>query len=594
MARLLRFILPLGLIALLAVPAAAHSQANVKVSGLTHLYNNDRGVTTQSDMAFWGNLAITGDYAGFRIFDITNPAAPVLRGTATCTAAPTVASPAGQGDVSIWRNLVFRSVDTAQTSPACATRTAVAATATGFEGIDIFDITNPAAPREVAHVATDCGSHTHTLVPDLARGRVLLYISSYPAAFLSPTPTPWGNTCERMTATGAEGHDKISIVEVPLSNPAAARVIAEPRFNLAGPGFQGIAGFKGCHDITVFMPLDIAAGACLTEGVIIDISDPANPTVSQRLVNPAIDMCARATPNPPVEPLCLWHSATFTWDGKYIMFGDEDGGGVTPECSTEDPSTDGAFWLHRRSSPTNPIAHFKIPRVQLDRPPAGPNPPGAPLLDENCTAHIGNFVPINGRYAFPSSWYFGGTSFVDWTNPSSAAETAYFEVDESTAAGAAPFTDTWTSYWYNDYIHANDINRGYDVFRLNVPWRAQAWNLPRFNPQTQEHLIRCGGPTRVTRLQVGRRAVLRDTLTVLGGQRVVGAQVRLRGAGVNQVRRTNASGQTVFRFTPRRPGVLRIFAPDAPNMLGCEARFRVRAARRGGFAPGGTLTGRLG
>jgi hypothetical protein len=580
---LVRLALPLGLAAILIFPTAASAQ--LRSSGLTHLYNNDRGVTTQSDMAFWGNLAITGDYAGFRVFDITNPAAPVLLGTATCTASPpTVASPAGQGDVSVWRNLVFRSVDTAQTSPACATRTAVT-TGTGFEGIDIFDISTPAAPREVAHVATDCGSHTHTLVPDLANNRVLLYISSYPAAFLSATPTPWGNTCERITATGAEGHDKISIVEVPLSNPAAARVIAEPRMNLAGPGFQGIPGFKGCHDISVYLELEIAAGACLTEGVVIDISSPAAPTVSTRLVNPAIDFCARRAPDPAPpgapspNPLCLWHSATFTWDGKYMVFGDEAGGGTSPECSSEDPPNRGAFWLHRLSSPTFPIASFKIPRVQ-------------PFPTQNCTAHIMNFIPINDRYVLPSSWYFGGTSVIDWTDLASPSEMAYFEIEPGTAGMTT--TDTWTTYWYNDYVYANDINRGFDVFTLDVPWRTNAWQLPRFNPQTQERVIRCGGPTRVTRLQAGRPAVLRDRLTVLGGQPVVGAVVRLRGAGVSLARRTNASGQTVFRFTPRRAGTLRVFAPATENMLGCEARFRVRAAgRRGGLAPGGTLTGRL-
>ena len=35
----------------------------------------------------------------------------------------------------------------------------------------------------------------------------------------------------------------------------------------------------GCHDITVYQAIDLAAGACTGQGVIIDISDPVNPKV---------------------------------------------------------------------------------------------------------------------------------------------------------------------------------------------------------------------------------------------------------------------------------------------------------------------------
>jgi hypothetical protein len=593
---LARVALPLGLAAMLVFPTAASAQ--LKSSGMTHLFNAP-GATgvTNSDLAFWGTRAYVGNFSGFRIFDITNPAAPALVANVVCTAVP---GTAGQGDVSVWENrLVFRSVDTPQTAPDCTRRATSGAGATqtpGWEGVEVWDVSNPAAARMIAAVATDCGSHTHTLVPDLANNRLILYNSSYPSQAVSATPTPFGNTCERADLLGpGREHDKLSIIEVPLSAPQNARVIAKPQYNFTG-AFTGISGFTGCHDITVFLELDIAAGACLTEGVIFDISNPAAPTIQTRLVNPDIDFCARRAPDPAPpppappgqpspNPLCLWHSATFTWDGEFIVFGDEAGGGGSAECSSEDPPNRGAFWLHRVSSPTFPIASFKIPRVQPHR------APGGPLPNEICTAHIMNYIPINDRYVLPSSWYFGGTSVIEWTNLSSPREMAYYEIEPGTAG--MPHTNTWTTYWYNDYVYTNDINRGFDVFTLDVPWRTHAWQLARFNPQTMENVIRCGGPTRVTALRVGRPAVLRDRLTVLGGQPVVGATVRLRGAGVNMARTTNANGQTVFRFTPRRAGTLRIFAPDTENMLGCEARFRVRAARRGGLAPGGVLTGRM-
>ena len=591
MKRLSRFVL-LGALALLAFPLSAQAQT-VKSSGLTHLFNSPKTGITNSDLAFWGNRVVVGNYSGFRLFDITNPAAPTLLTDFVCTTRP---GTAGQGDVSIWQNLVFRSVDTPQTTPGCTRTNTAGAGATqtpGWEGVEIFDIANPAAPNQIAAVATDCGSHTHTLVPDLANNRVLIYVSSYPAAAVTSTPTQYGNVCERGDILPGREHDKISIIEVPLAAPQTARVIAEPTYDFAGPGFQGIPGFTGCHDITVHTALRIAAGACLTEGVIFDISNPAAPTIRQRLVNPAIDTCARAVPNPPVEPLCLWHSSTFTWDGKYMVFGDEDGGGGTPECSTEDPTTDGAFWLHRVAAPTNPISHFKIPRVQLDRPPFGPNPAGAPLLDEICTAHIMNFVPINGRYILPSSWYFGGTSVINWTNLAAPTEMAYYEIDQSTTAGAPAYTNTWTTYWYNDYIHANDINRGYDVFRLEQAWRSMAWNMRRFNPQTQEDIASC--TVRATgNLRAGRATHvaisvrLRNSVALIGGQPIAQGRVTVRGAGVSRAATTNASGMAHVRVRPTRRGTLRIAVQDDENLLGCRTQRAVAAAAA---AAGGRLTG---
>ena len=603
----LRLAILVGLAAVLAFPAGATAQT-VRISGLTLVSSNPTTSTNRmSDLAFWGNRAYVGTYSGFRIFDITNPAAPVRLVDFVCTAASGTAT---QGDVSVWQNrLLFRSLDTPQTTTGC-NRTATAGAGVtqtpGWEGVEIFDVSNPAAPTQIAAVATDCGSHTHTLVPDLRNNRLLIYASSYPAAAISSTPTQYGNTCERLTASGAQGHDKISIIEVPLNAPQTARVIAEPQFGFQG-NFQGVPGFKGCHDITVFIELRLAAGACLTEGVIFDISNPAAPRIKNRIVNPDIDFCARRAPDPSPtpgapspNPLCLWHSATFTWDGKFVVFGDEAGGGGSAECSSEDPPNRGAFWAHRVDNPTSPIASFKIPRVQ-------PHPL------QNCTAHIMNFVPINNRLVMPSSWYSGGTSVVDWGGFQTPREMAYFEVEPGALGAQDPAqTNTWTSYWYNDFIFTNDGGnpmptsptsttnggqRGFEVFTFDVPWRTQAWNFSRFNPQTQENLIRCGGHAEASALRAGRRGSIHSMLQVqgpqfAGPQPIAGAVVRLTGAGVNKTARTNAAGEVTMRFTPRRAGTIRSIVLDQPNMLGCSVSFRVRAAagRRG---TGPSLTGRV-
>jgi hypothetical protein len=588
----------LGLVTVLAVPATAGAQT-VVTSGMTRLGGDPTTAPVRmSDLAFLGNIAYAGTYSGFKIYDFTNPAAPARLATVQCGATPGGAT---QGDVSVWRaggrTLLFRSVDSPQSKPECDR----VPQSPGWEGIDIFDVTNPSAPVWLKGVATDCGSHTHTLVPDTANGRVLLYVSSYPASAITSTPTAYGNTCERITSTGGQGHDKISIVEVPLSAPQNASVIAEPQLSLDG-NFTGVAGFKGCHDITVFVELKIAAGACLTEGVILDISNPVAPTIKNRLVNPAIDSCSKVT-LPAGAQLCLWHSATFTWDGRYVVFGDEAGGGGGSECAANDPATKGAFWVHRVSSPTSPIASFKIPRPQTAN----------NSSYENCTAHIMNFVPINGRYVLPTSWYSGGTSVVDWSNPSSPQEIAYFDVEpRATGAGIPDNTDpaqtnTWTTYWYRDLMFtmdggntpgtagtANGGQRGFEIFGLDQPWRTQAWNLARFNPQTQENLMRCRVMSHGDRIRAKRRTMVHVQVRVLG-QAVVRTRVNVRASGVRMSKMTNAQGEAVFMVRPARRGTLRVVVPNALNMLGCQTTRRIAAAPAAGGAAGGggpALTGR--
>ena len=138
-----------------------------------------------------------------------------------------------------------------------------------FEGIRIFNMDNPAQPQFIKAVYTDCGSHTHTLIPDLANNRVLLYISSYPSGT--------GPRCQ-------PPFEKISIVGVPLDNIQAASVIAQPHID-APPYAWG----TGCHDITVFLPIHRAAASCQTQGQTLghhgpgeSRHDPSAPSLHRR------------------------------------------------------------------------------------------------------------------------------------------------------------------------------------------------------------------------------------------------------------------------------------------------------------------------
>ena len=109
-----------------------------------------------SDMAFDGNKLIAGTYQGTSIFKILKGAPYVKQiGFHACSGA--------QGDVSVAGDLAFVSLDGASNdrTPACNNTDDSA----GKEGIRIIDISNPRQIQQVKFVETECGSHTHTLVP---------------------------------------------------------------------------------------------------------------------------------------------------------------------------------------------------------------------------------------------------------------------------------------------------------------------------------------------------------------------------------------------------------------------------------------------
>ena len=207
-----------------------------------------------------------------------------------------------------------------------------------------------------------------------------------------------------------------------------------------------------------------------------DISDLERPRTTARVHNPNVQ---------------IWHSAAFTWDNQIVVFGDEAGGGGAPFSKASDPSTVGAAWFYRVADLDNlsataqeqPLGHFKIPRPQGDV--------------ANCTMHNFNVVPVRGRYLLVSANYSGGTSVADFTDPASASELGHFDPH-----GA----NTWSSYWYNNFIYTNDSGRGVDVVLLSDPARAAARKFPYLNPRPRSRCwTETSQPTRGRGEQVRRR-----------------------------------------------------------------------------------------
>jgi len=406
-----------------------------------------------SDLAFWGKYAFQGNYNGFQITDISNPEKPEVVSQVSC--------PGSQNDISVWKNLVFLSTDSRRSDAGCNSTALVTDNMVAgqeyWEGIKVFDWSNPRAPRLVSSVETDCGSHTHTIIPEATR--VITYVSSYDlnAKF---------KDC--LNTGSMNDHDKISIIETPLNDPAASRVIAEPVLFPDG-GFTANPNdarlrreTRGCHDITVYPAIDRAAGACMGEGIIMDISDPVRPKVLERVTDPNF---------------AFWHSATFFQDGSGVLFTDELGGGGEPTCNPTVGPQRGADIIYDLA-PSGDLrfrSYYKIPRTQSNT--------------ENCVAHNGNFIPTSKGDTYVQAWYQGGTSIVDLNDRSRPREVGFFDrgplSDQRLILGGS-----WSSYYYNGFIYSNDIQQGLDVMKFSDKRAAGsgANKMAYLNAQVQEPL----------------------------------------------------------------------------------------------------------
>lgn len=394
-----------------------------------------------SDLAFQKNLVFQGGWHGWQAWDISNPKAPVLRKSFVCQG--------GQGDLSVHGTLLFMSVEDLVGRVDCGTQGVTDTVSTDrFRGVRIFDISDIDNPKQVAAVQTCRGSHTHTLVTDKNdKANVYVYVQGT-GPVRSPNELAGCNASPNDSTTS---YFRIEVIKVPLAAPQSAQIVNMPRIfadaqgNVAGlwkggshgTGTQNTGTTDQCHDITAYPEIGLAAGACSGNGILLDISNPANP----RRIDEVID------PN-----FAYWHSATFNNAGSTVLFTDEWGGGTSPRCRDTDKPTWGADALFSLGADRKLKAagYFKIPAAQ-----------GA---NENCVAHNGSLIPVPGRDIMVQAWYQGGMSIFDFTNAAKVQEIAYF--DRGPIAEQLTLAGYWSTYWYNGHIVGSEIGRGLDIFSL--------------------------------------------------------------------------------------------------------------------------------
>jgi hypothetical protein len=223
-----------------------------------------------------------------------------------------------------------------------------------------------------------------------------------------------------------------------------------------------------CHDITVYSALGLAAGACSGNGILLDIKDPVNP----KRLDAVND-----------QNYAYWHSASFSNDGKKVLFTDEWGGGLGARCRATDPIQWGADAIFNvENNKLKFASYYKMPAAQTGT--------------ENCVAHNGSLLPIPGRDIEVQAWYQGGISVVDFTDAAKPKEIAYFDRGPI-FANMLTLGGHWSSYWYNGRIYASEIARGVDIFELtptpnltqNEIDAAKTVRVTELNVQNQQQIV---------------------------------------------------------------------------------------------------------
>jgi len=475
---------------------------------------------TNSDLAFTGNYAIQGNYNGPVIWDISNPASPVLVTAYTC--------PASQNDVSVYRDLLFMSAEATNGRVDCKPGGVPDTVSQDrMRGVRIFDISDIRNPRLIKNVQTCRGSHTHTVFEDPNdRENIYIYVSGS-SSVRSPNELPG---CNRATPDDPNSSLwRIEIIKVPVANPERAEVVNRANIftGLKAPPIHGAAAeeiesarraLETARRTGGFVARSPTSGQDIVLGATF-VSAQLDTIVKARGGTGAPTAADSATLRANLQSIV---NRTMAPTGPILV------PGISPIASTRQchditvypaaglagGACQGHGFLLDIKDPLNPVridavsdSNFAFwhsatfnndgtkilfsdewgggrqPRCRsTDKKEWGGNAiftienrrmtfrsyyklPAAQTSFENCVAHNGSLIPIPGRDVMIQGWYQGGISVFDWTDASNPKEIASFDrgpVDSTRLVSGG----SWSAYWYNGAIISSEIARGLDVAEL--------------------------------------------------------------------------------------------------------------------------------
>ena len=401
-------------------PGGEHSPNMSYVKNLPYEARNGTTPNYGTDIEFGSvagrEYAFAGSYRnGLQIVDITDPVNASIASIYDCGVT--------QGDVQVFRQadeagrtfVTYTSDTYGDGTSTCYLEAealgfdAVNEDGTGKNGTFIADVTDPLNPKTVSFVEVPQGSHNQTVHPS---GNFLYNSNSDLITSIQPA---------------------IEIFDI--SNPSAPVKARE----LDLPPRPGLG--TESHDITFNESGDRAYSAALSQGVIIDTTDPAAPSIVTSFLD---------------ETINVWHQSdpVTIGDRELLIVEDEfagaAGGPVCPSGGVHVYDITGA----KEKAPVK-VGYWNIDDAGPTHDPAG-----------TCTAHV--FDIHEDAQVMTIAYYNGGVRVVDLAGLAAGGgmeEVGFYKTENADSWSAkTPRIEDDGSF----YLYGNDMARGLDVYRYDA------------------------------------------------------------------------------------------------------------------------------